>query len=388
MVYGPARPVISLEESLVKNMAKTILGVDIGYDSLKLALVNGKTVRRTAIVPMPKNLIREGRVVSTETMGELIRRTMREHGIRCNQAAIVLQNETVFIRNVTMPVMTVDQLNYNLPFEFRDYITDELKDYVYDYEVVSVSEEKEDSAEDEGEENGDRGGVMELMAVAAPKALIEESKETLHRAGLKLVKAAPGVCAFQSLIRACSNEKSAKLKRDRKTKKAKESEDAGNARNTEDTQNLKEYCILDLGYQSIRMYMFRGDRHMVTRVLELGMNSLDQAIAEAYSVDVHLAHTYLLSNYENCQSKDYCMNAYGTITVELMRALNFYRFSNPDSHLEDIWICGGGACIRPLQESISETLDLRIHNAADLIPNGAAVDEDYALLQAIGVTLD
>ena len=59
-------------------MAKTILGVDIGYDSLKLALVNGKTVRKSAIVPMPKNLIREGRVVSTETMGELIRRTMKE----------------------------------------------------------------------------------------------------------------------------------------------------------------------------------------------------------------------------------------------------------------------------------------------------------------------
>ena len=107
----------------MKNMAKSILGVDIGYDSLKLALVNGKNVRKTAVVPMPKNLIREGRVVSTETMGELIRRAMREHGIRCSQAALVFPNETVFIRGVTMPVMTVDQLNYNLPFEFNDYIT-------------------------------------------------------------------------------------------------------------------------------------------------------------------------------------------------------------------------------------------------------------------------
>jgi type IV pilus assembly protein PilM len=136
------------------------------------------------------------------------------------------------------------------------------------------------------------------------------------------------------------------------------------------------------------MYMFREDRHMVTRVLELGMNSLDQVIADAYSVDVHLAHTYLLSNYENCQSKEYCMNAYGSITVELMRALNFYRFSNPDSHLEDIWICGGGACIRPLQESISETLDLKIHTAAELLPDGMAVEADYALLQAIGITME
>ena len=332
-------------------MAKAILGVDIGSDSLKLALVKGKQIKKTALVPMPNNLIREGRVISTETMGELVRRTMKEHGIRCGEAALALPNETVFIRSVTMPLMTIDQLNYNLPFEFRDYITDELKDYYYDYAVISTDETSEEE-HGEGEETGEsaeRGGtVMELMATAAPKSLIEESKLLLHRAGLKLVKAAPTVCAFQA---------------------------------------QREYCILDLGNQSIRMYMFRGERHMVTRVLEIGMNSLDTVISEAYSVDVHLAHTYLLSNYENCQSKEYCMNAYGNITVELMRALNFYRFSNPDSRLEDIWICGGGACIRPLQETIAETLDLRIHTAGELIPGGAAVEADYSLLQAIGIAL-
>lgn len=342
-------------------MAKTILGVDIGYDRLKLAVVSGKQIRKTAVVTMPNNLIREGRIVSSETMGELIRRTMREHGIRCSQAAIALPNETVFIRGVTMPLMTIDQLNYNLPFEFRDYITDEMKDYIFDYAVVSTSEAKAEPEEGSGENADNSGPTMELMAVAAPKSLIEESRSALHRAGLKLVKAAPTVCAFQALIRATGKK---------------------------DAETPMEYCILDLGYQSIRMYMFRGDRHMVTRVLELGMSSLDQVIAEAYSVDVHLAHTYLLNNYEDCQSKEYCMNAYGTITVELMRALNFYRFSNPDSHLEDIWICGGGACIRPLQESIAETLDLHIHAASELLPNGVTLEEDYALLQAIGIALD
>ncbi len=334
-------------------MAKTILGVDIGYDSLKLALVNGKQVRKTAVVPMPKNLMREGRIVSTETMGELIRTTMKEHGMRCGRAAICLPNEVVFTRSVTMPLMTVDQLNYNLPFEFRDYITEELKDYLYDYAVISTSDGE--SGEGEG-----GGPVMELMAVAAPKSLIEESRELLHRAGMKLVKAAPTVCCYQALIRAKADK----------------------------NQEEQEYCILDLGYQAIRMYMFRGDRHMVTRVLEIGLNSLDQVIAEAYSVDEHLAHTYLLTNYEDCQSKEYCVNAYGTITVELMRALNFYRFSNPDSHLEDIWICGGGACIRPLQDSIAETLDLHIHSASELVPGTAEVENDYTLLQAIGITMD
>ncbi len=341
-------------------MAKTILGVDIGYDSLKLALVKGRTVRKTAVVPMPKNLIREGRVVSTETMGELLRRTMKEHGLRCSRAAIALPNETVFIRSVTMPLMTTDQLNYNLPFEFRDYITNELKDYYYDYAVETIREAVSEEPK-EGEEPAETGSVMELMAVAAPKSLLEESKELLHRAGLKTVKAAPTVSAYLALIRA-------------------------NAKKDEPIE--QEYCILDLGYQSIRMYMFKGDRHMVTRVLELGLNSLDTVIAENYSVDVHLAHTYLLSNYEECQSKEYCMNAYGTITVELMRALNFYRFSNPDSRLEDIWICGGGACIQPLRQSIQETLDMKIHTAGELIPGDREIEQDYSLIQAIGIAID
>ena len=174
---------------------------------------------------------------------------------------------------------------------------------------------------------------------------------------MKLVNAAPTICAFQALIRAVGNSE-------------------------------KEYCILDLGYRSIRMYMFSGDRHVATRVLEIGLSSLDDVIAEAYNVDVHLAHTYLLTNYEDCQNKEYCLNAYGNITVELMRALNFYRFSNPDSHLEDIWICGGGAVIRALRQSIADTMDLRIHEAGELIPGGAVVENDYALLQAIGIALN
>lgn len=329
-------------------MAKAILGIDIGYDSMKLALVNGKQVRKTAIIPMPQSLVREGRVVSTETMGELLRRSMRENGIRCSDAALALPNETVYIRGITMPRMTVDQLNYNLPFEFRDYITEELKDYVFDFAMYPSSGD------------GESESGMELMAVAAPRSLLDESREFLHKAGLKLVKAAPTVSCYQSLIRA----------REARTG------DVG-----------REYCILDLGFQSIRMYMFRSDRHMVTRVLEIGLSSLDQVIAEAHSVDIHLAHTYLLNNYENCQSEEACINAYGNITIELMRALNFYRFSNPDSHLEDVWICGGGAVISPLLQSIRDTLDLNLHPAADLLPGGA-VENDNALLQAIGITMD
>ena len=132
-------------------MAKTVLGIDVGYDSLKLALVKGRQVKKTAVVPMPNSLIRAGRVVSVETMGDLLRTAMKQNGLRCDKAALALPNETVFIRNVTMPIMTEDQLKYNLPFEFRDYITDELKGYVFDYAMIGVKQAEESSEAEDAE---------------------------------------------------------------------------------------------------------------------------------------------------------------------------------------------------------------------------------------------
>lgn len=345
-------------------MAKTILGVDIGHDRLKLALVKGTRVLKTVTAPMPENLLREGRITSRESMGELIRTTMKEHGIRAGHAAMVLPDESVFIKNVQMPRMTVEQLQYNLPFEFNDYITGELKDYVFDYAVVSAPEEgnvpgeggEAAAAESEGEESS----TMELMAVGTLRAVVEDAQQVLRKAGLRLVLAAPSVSAYISLIRA---------------QRASLSETA------------EEYGILDLGYQSIRMYMFKGDKHVATRALEVGLSSLDGVLADAYGVDVHLAHTYLLTNFENCLQREECLTAYENIAVELMRALNFYRFSNPDSALGDLWLCGGGAVIEPLAESLSEMLNIQLHPASELVPGGEAIGECNSFVQAIGITM-
>ena len=339
-------------------MAKTILGVDIGHDQLKLALVRGKQVIKTASAPMPENLLKEGRIASRETMGEMVKATMKAGGIRAGRAAFTLPNEVVFVKNVDMPQMSIDQLEYNLPFEFNDYITGELKDYVFDYAVLS---DPKAAPKEEGEGEGEDGTpTMELMAVGALKSSLVEAKEMLRKAGLKLVLSAPAISAYIALIR---------------------------AQNEALSQITDEYCVLDLGYEAIRMYMFRGDRHVATRVLEMGMSNLDSVLADAYGVDIHLAHTYLMSNFENCHQREECVNAYSNIAVELMRALNFYRFSNRDSALEHMWLCGGGAVIEPLGEAISDMLNIQLHPATELVPGGDKVPECHTFAQAIGIAM-
>lgn len=360
-------------------MAKSILGVDIGSDSLKLALVTGKSIKKVVAVPMPHSLVKEGKVVSIDAMGDLIRSAMRDNGVRCTNGALVLSNDVAFVRNVTMPQMSGDQVKYNLPYEFRDYVAEDLKDYAFDYAVYSdgasenaekklkkpkdsddvASEAGSDIFDAEAPVEAGKMESMELMAAAVPKSMIEDSRALFRKAGLKLVKAAPSVCSFIPLIREIE----------------------------EVNGESGEYCILDLGYRAIRMYMFKGERHIVTRMLETGLSTLDNVIAEAYSVDAHLAHTYLLTNYEDCQNKECCQNAYNDIAAELMRAVNFYRFSNPDSQLSDIWLCGGGTMLEPLKKAISETMDLDVHQASELLAGGKAAKKGNVTIQASGIAM-
>ena len=326
-------------------MAKTILGIDIGSNSLKLALCKGGAVKKTAAVQMPANLVKDGWVTSAESVSELLQKTMKEHGIHAGQAAIVLPQESTYIRTVTVPVMTAEQLRLNIPYEFSDYIMDELKNYTFDYATLPQSQE-------DAEENR-----MELLAAAVSNDLLEEARSMLRAAGLKMVGAAPAECVYIPMIRRM--------------------EAAGR-------EQSREYCFIDLGYQDIRMYLFHGEKHMATRLLGTGLSTLDSVIADSMGVDEHLAHTYFMTNFENVQTSESAVNVYGNITVELMRALNFYRFSNPDSQLSDVWLCGGGAVIEPMRAAIAESLDMNIHGAGELLP---ASSDPHSFLRAVGITM-
>ena len=153
-------------------------------------------------------------------------------------------------------------------------------------------------------------------------------------------------------------------------------------------QVADEFGILDLGYNAITMYMYKQDRHIATRAFDIGLSSLDSIIADKYGVDRHLAHAYILKNYENCLAAEECSTFYDNVAVELMRAINFYEFSNQDSSLNDMWICGGGAVNEPLLRTIYETLEMNLHSSQELLPGGNTVMQYNSLIQAIGVTLE
>ncbi len=329
-------------------MARTVIGFDIGACALKLAKWDGSAVRGTVIAPVPDNLVKNGVILSYAAMSDLIRETVRERRISGRECAVILPAGHAFLRQVTLPAMTADQLRVNLPYEFRDFLTMDKDKYFYDYAVNALKH---------GGESVPR--QMTLTAAAVPKEVIGEYRDMFRRAGFRLRTAIPAECAYANLLRT----------------------QAGGAEG-------REFSFLDLGHTASRLHIFTGTRFEATRVIDLGLSGLDDAISEAMGVDQHIAQTYKLSNHQDVQTLEGALAVYNAIALETRKAVNFYSFNNRDSDLRDLWCCGGGVHIPALLDAISQSVELTIHDAAELLPAAARGAEGLsACAAAIGAAI-
>lgn len=331
-------------------MAKKILGIEIGNCRLKIAICSESNLERLITADVPDNLVQEDEIVSWEAMAEFIKEVIKENKIAVKNAAVVIPEKLVYTKHVVMPAMTVDQLRVNLPYEFHDYITEDKDKYFYDYAVINKTSDSEGNFTE-----------MELMAVAAPKELINQYKTMFRRAGLRLVLIAPDYSAVRNII--------------------KDYEEV-NA-----VQEPGDYAILDIGHKTVKLYFFTKGEYEITRVMEEGCEELDRYIAEAFNVDEHIARIYKETNKDDVLHDQGCEEIYSQMAVEVMRVLNFYNFNHPDNKLDALYYCGGGALIQPLIEAIEGATEVNVVSLDQLLTDKY---EDTAKIlmgpQALGIT--
>lgn len=330
-------------------MSNTLLGLDIGGSTVKLAVISGGRIQKLATAPLPEHLMRDGRILSADALAGALRTALRAQHIRAKRCALVLPPEAAFVRRITVPYMTVEQLRVNLPYEFHDYIQKEKEQYFYDYAVLDIRKNEAGEPEE-----------LELLAAAAPKARVEEYRVALKKAGLKLTLAVPEYLAYRNLIRTYERTQGS---------------------------HPAEYCIVDMGHNAIRMHMYRGDAYETSRVIEYGGAALDGLIADARSVDPHVAAEDKVANRDGVQELPVCQELYSRIAVEILRAINFYGFNNPDSNLKDLYFCGGLAKIPALMAEIRRAVELELHSVEVLMPDSNSKENSVLCPAAVGAAL-
>lgn len=330
-------------------MSKTVLAFDIGESNLKIAKQekNGIVIHS---LQMPDNLIQEGIIQMPHMMTDFLKNVKKEYGLPKGHCGLVVPEELVVCRNLTLPAMTQKQLEVNLPFEFSDYISGEPQKYVYDYAVQEML------CNEEGEPV-----EMRLTGAVMSKEAVTNYINIFKNAGLSLRTLIPQEISLGNIMKNALEE----------------------GRISEE----KEYCIVNLGHRATQVYIFKGAEMLVFRNIHIGGKLIDEAIAENRNVDVYVARTHKTKNYNGVQDMDFVQETYGRIAVEVMKVINFYRFNNRESTLENMYFMGGGSNISALCHNVAEMNDLQKKSVRELLPQNLDAEADMIGVFALGVLL-
>lgn len=209
-----------------------IVGFDIGESSVKLVYFAGADLKKAVTAELPDNMVSGSRILSMDAMADFLRQTAKSNGIPLTHAALVLPSTEVFTRELVMPAMTEQQLLYNLPYEFRDYLTEEKNKYFFDYSMREVLRDESGQPTE-----------MNLLACATLKSTVESYRTMLRRAGFRLRVLTPSECAYSAVLQAYY----------RRTQ-----------------QEGRDLCVVNLGHSATFLYIYRGGHFASRREIEVG----------------------------------------------------------------------------------------------------------------------
>ncbi len=329
-------------------MAKNYIGIEIG-NGITTMYQGGKKAK-ILISRLPENLVDGSDIISPEFLSQFLKNMKKEGGFSGKRCALILPEYSTYFRSLEMPSISEKQLRLNLPYEFRDFVGNESINYNYDYAV-------EDYVQDED----GKVTAISLLAAAASKKTIKEYEDLLYRAGFKLKVALPREMALLKLVR-----------------KAIEREGYDD----------RTFAIIDVGFSNTRVYILQGGELKATKTIEMGCREVDSVIAEYYNIDVYLAAAYRETDHEGILESDICRAVYNRISLEVMKAINFYKYENQQSEFKDCFICGSCSDTEILVNNMLAYVRLNRANLDVILPEECrGLSDAPRALMSIGVTL-
>lgn len=311
------------------------IGFDLGNKSLKIAVRQKEGIDFHELI-LPEHLVEEDQVAMPHAFSALLKKTKKELHLPKGEAGLIMPPSQVICRKLTMPMMSVDQLMLNLPYEFSDFIQGKLQQYHCDYALC-----RENADEKEGEPQ------LTMMAAVAKRQHIQEYVRMFAAGGFSIKCILPQEMALIQLVQACRQAH---------------------------PEGPDDFCFIDLGYLSTRVFVVQKDRIAATRRIPVGCRDVAGAVADMRNLEPFVADSYIRSNHNGVTEHPGCMEIYEQIAVEILKLINFYHFTNRTNQLDGVYLIGGGGKIEALCRILQDTLDLPALPVDTLLPEARGDD--------------
>ena len=310
---------------IITNMfmyrSQNVIGLDIGTSSVKLVeferVKNSCRLKNIGIAKLPRDTIVNGTIIHAELLEQTINALFSEYKIKNKNVAISISGHPVIIKKITADLMAEDELENTLPFEAEQYIPFSLDEVNLDFQILGPCEDKENK--------------MNVMLVAAKKAMINDYVSVLQNAGLKAVIVDIDVFALENMFTA----------------------------NYSPEENTT-VALVDMGASVTNINIIKNGVSQFTRDIFMGGNHITEEIQKQLSINYEDAEALKcgeqIAGINQDLLQDIIERASSTITSEIQRSLDFY-ISSAYGEISRVYLSGGGSKTRGFKEIFAKRVN-------------------------------
>ena len=346
--------------SLFGDKSKTLVGVDIGAASVKLAEMrftgNGYEVLACGQEKIPATAMTDRQVAEPEEVGKVIARALRHLNIKSKRAAIAVSGSPVITKTITLPNhLSERDMEEQIRLEADQYVPYPIEEVNLDFSVLGPAP------------HGD--ATNEVLLSACRSETIDERLAAIESAGLTADVVDIEEFAIENAVKSFVLEPGAK--------------------------GVSMLC--DLGASRTLMSVFDGNRSVYRREQSFGGRQLTEDIMRHYGMSSDEAET---AKQSGSLPEDYAREVLpyfvDDLAQQIDRALQlFFANFNDYSNLDRLLLSGGTACIPTLAGAIEDKLGIPTETVSPFkqmrigpnVRHAAVNTQAPAMLVAVGLGL-
>ena len=333
--------------------ARNIVGLDIGSKFVKAV----QLTETSGQYKITEYGIAE--ISPQVSVADVVSELFQKKGFKTKRVVTAVSGRFVFVRYISMPVMTDEELINAAKYELGKYIPVEVDEVLHD------SQKLEELAAQEGQEP-----EMRVLLVAAKRTFIDEHVAVLETAGLQ-----PAVVDVDSFALGNAYELSGSI-------------------NPQAVAQGKLVALVDIGASKTNINIMSDSVSYFTREFYKGGDDLTDAVSKKLSLEAKEAENFKRNpGGEMDRLQDAISGVLDDVCHDINISLDYFE-NQYDKKVEEIYVTGGASNTPGLPETLERTVQKPVnrwnplqHLEADLPKDSAQELQDTAAQAAIALGL-
>jgi type IV pilus assembly protein PilM len=293
---------------MIFGRKKGVIGLDIGSNSIKLVELresqNSFKLENLGIAPLPPEAIVDGALMDSVTIIDAIRQLVADSKTRTKDAVTSVSGHSVIVKKITLPLMSVPELEESIQWEAERYIPFDINDVNIDFQIFGSTPENPE--------------VMDVVLVAAKKDIVNDYVSVVIESGLNPVIIDVDAFAIENMLSV-----------------------------NYEIGKEETVAVVNVGASITNINILKDNMTAFTRDIFKGGNQITDEIQRQLHIDYEEAEKIKVGSKIDAVSQpviqEVLRSASESLANEIGNSIEFYQSTTTYEKIEKLYLSGGGS---------------------------------------------